>query len=347
VGATLVAPLKVAADANEPERHHRKTGRLRHRGGHREVGCGKSGELVAAVCAVQIQHASKNLQVGVAVAEIRRKHQARQIEALIEVNEESRSRRRDPICDQVRRIGRTERSERIVVVVEGLQHNNIDAAGWNGGRQCVHEIDSASPAEYCWVEREDIGGRKKLIKFSPPTSCRPGVFKTFVPANGSVSKVKVVAYAVANLRVERLRAKQTRDVDLACFWIRRRRRGATSIRAVMFCPIATQVLCLVPGSAGQRRRENDPATGQKSESSHVRGTRARSVKQECLSKVILFGESALSRVLAEYSRHCHQQRNHQGKSSRLLFPGVNNQPSSSGRSIECRYRLGGLLKYYR
>ena len=33
----------------------------------------------------------------------------------------------------------------------------------------------------------------------------------------------------------------------------------------------------------------------------------RSVKQECLSKVILFGEGPLSRVLTEYSRHYLEQ----------------------------------------
>jgi hypothetical protein len=32
----------------------------------------------------------------------------------------------------------------------------------------------------------------------------------------------------------------------------------------------------------------------------------RSVKQECLSKVILFGEESLSRVLSEYSTHYHR-----------------------------------------
>ena len=48
----------------------------------------------------------------------------------------------------------------------------------------------------------------------------------------------------------------------------------------------------------------------------------RSVKQECLSKVILFGEGPLLRVLAEYSRHYHSERNHEGKGNRLLFPDV-------------------------
>lgn len=46
----------------------------------------------------------------------------------------------------------------------------------------------------------------------------------------------------------------------------------------------------------------------------------RSVKQECLSKVILFGERPLSRVLTEYSRHYRSERNHQGKGNRLPLP---------------------------
>ena len=46
----------------------------------------------------------------------------------------------------------------------------------------------------------------------------------------------------------------------------------------------------------------------------------RSVKQECLSKVILFGERPLWRALAEYSAHYHSERNHQGKGNHLLFP---------------------------
>jgi hypothetical protein len=37
------------------------------------------------------------------------------------------------------------------------------------------------------------------------------------------------------------------------------------------------------------------------------------VKQECLSKLILFGEAAPRRALTEYAEHDHQERNHQGK----------------------------------
>ena len=46
----------------------------------------------------------------------------------------------------------------------------------------------------------------------------------------------------------------------------------------------------------------------------------RSVKQECLSKLISFGERALRRALQQYVAHYHEERNHQGKQNRLLFP---------------------------
>ena len=49
------------------------------------------------------------------------------------------------------------------------------------------------------------------------------------------------------------------------------------------------------------------------------GALVRSVKQECLSKVILFGERSLRRALMEYVDHYHAQRNHQGKGNVLLF----------------------------
>jgi transposase InsO family protein len=69
----------------------------------------------------------------------------------------------------------------------------------------------------------------------------------------------------------------------------------------------------------------------------------RSIKEECLSKLILFGEHSLRRVVSEFLEHYHQERNHQGKDNQLLFPA----PETSSRgAIRCRERLGGLLKYY-
>src|SRR3984893_12189929 len=45
----------------------------------------------------------------------------------------------------------------------------------------------------------------------------------------------------------------------------------------------------------------------------------RSVKEECLSKVILFGERSLRRALSEYAEHFHAEGNHQGRGNVLLF----------------------------
>ena len=72
----------------------------------------------------------------------------------------------------------------------------------------------------------------------------------------------------------------------------------------------------------------------------------RSVKQECLSKLVLFGADPLSRVLAEFSAHYHVERNHQGKGNKLLFPDAGNKTKQRGHTVECHQRLGGLLKYY-
>ena len=46
----------------------------------------------------------------------------------------------------------------------------------------------------------------------------------------------------------------------------------------------------------------------------------RSVKDEALSRMILFGEDSLRHVLNEYMDHYHHERNHQGKGNILLFP---------------------------
>jgi transposase InsO family protein len=70
----------------------------------------------------------------------------------------------------------------------------------------------------------------------------------------------------------------------------------------------------------------------------------RSVKEECLSKLILFGERSLRRALSGYVAHYHAERNHQGKSNVLLFPGV--AETRRDGPVQCRERLGGLLRYY-
>jgi hypothetical protein len=64
----------------------------------------------------------------------------------------------------------------------------------------------------------------------------------------------------------------------------------------------------------------------------------RSVKEECLSKLILVGEGSLRRVLNEYVAHFHSERNHQGKGNVLLFPAPICSGGAAGGRVECTAR---------
>ena len=72
----------------------------------------------------------------------------------------------------------------------------------------------------------------------------------------------------------------------------------------------------------------------------------RSAKEECLSRLVLFGEEGLLRTLNEFVAHYHAERNHQGRGNLLLFPAADLSLPPQGDAIECKQRLGGLLKYY-
>ncbi len=61
--------------------------------------------------------------------------------------------------------------------------------------------------------------------------------------------------------------------------------------------------------------------------------------------MILFGEASLRHTLRQYVAHFHHERNHQGKGNVLLFPAVSQDTERQG-PMQCRERLGGLLKYY-
>ena len=72
----------------------------------------------------------------------------------------------------------------------------------------------------------------------------------------------------------------------------------------------------------------------------------RSIKHECLSKLILFGELSLRRAVTEFLTHYHFERNHQGKENLLLFPAPAWPPPHPNPVITRRARLGGLLNFY-
>ena len=47
----------------------------------------------------------------------------------------------------------------------------------------------------------------------------------------------------------------------------------------------------------------------------------RSIKSECLSKLILVGEGSLRQAVTEYLEHYHHERNHQGKGKSVAIRG--------------------------
>jgi transposase InsO family protein len=70
----------------------------------------------------------------------------------------------------------------------------------------------------------------------------------------------------------------------------------------------------------------------------------RSVKSECLAKIIPLGERHLRKAVKEYTEHYHQERNHQGLDNELIEK-VTDGPKMDG-TVACRERLGGILNYY-
>ena len=69
----------------------------------------------------------------------------------------------------------------------------------------------------------------------------------------------------------------------------------------------------------------------------------RSIKSECLDRMIFFGEASLRRAVTEYLGHYHTERNHQGLDNAIIEPEAIGKRSGP---IRCRGRLGGMLRYY-
>jgi transposase InsO family protein len=69
----------------------------------------------------------------------------------------------------------------------------------------------------------------------------------------------------------------------------------------------------------------------------------RSIKDECLSRVVFFGERHLRRTIAAFVEHDHHERNHQGLGNELIAPVF---PARDTGGVRRRERVGGLLNYY-
>jgi putative transposase len=70
----------------------------------------------------------------------------------------------------------------------------------------------------------------------------------------------------------------------------------------------------------------------------------RSIKYECLDRMIFIGQASLRRAVAEYVDHYHGERNHQGLSNELIYRSA--AIAAHDAHIHRRRRLGGMLNFY-
>jgi putative transposase len=69
----------------------------------------------------------------------------------------------------------------------------------------------------------------------------------------------------------------------------------------------------------------------------------KSIKTECLERMIFLGQSSLHHAVKDYLLHYHQERPHQGLDNVIPFP---IHASAANGKIQRHSRLGGLLNYY-
>ena len=70
----------------------------------------------------------------------------------------------------------------------------------------------------------------------------------------------------------------------------------------------------------------------------------RTIREECLDRMVFFGEASRRRAVDEFVTHYHSERNHQSLENKIIQPEAAEFPFA-GR-IRCRKRVGGLLNYY-
>jgi putative transposase len=69
----------------------------------------------------------------------------------------------------------------------------------------------------------------------------------------------------------------------------------------------------------------------------------RSVKSECLERIVPLGEKHLHAAVRAFVDHYHKERPHQGLGNEFIAPATT---SRGPGSVQCRERLGGVLKFY-
>jgi putative transposase len=71
----------------------------------------------------------------------------------------------------------------------------------------------------------------------------------------------------------------------------------------------------------------------------------RTIKGDCLERMILFGEESLRTAVREFMAHYHGERNHQGLGNLLIIP--DRKLAFCNGAVQRQSRLGSMLNYYR
>jgi len=70
----------------------------------------------------------------------------------------------------------------------------------------------------------------------------------------------------------------------------------------------------------------------------------RTIKEDCLGRMILIGPSSPHGAEAQFVRRYHAEQNHQGLDYKIIRPEF--PVFLAEGDVGCRKRLGGLLRYY-
>jgi transposase InsO family protein len=70
----------------------------------------------------------------------------------------------------------------------------------------------------------------------------------------------------------------------------------------------------------------------------------RTIKENCLERMIIFAEDSLHNAVREFLAHYHTERNHQGLNNKLIISTGGN--ACRDGAVQKRERLGGMLNFY-
>ena len=106
----------------------------------------------------QVGHPGEDLQIRRVVGQVGGVHEPRQVQAAVEIDEESRAGRGDLLRKQVGRVACAEGRGGVVVVIERPQDRNVGAGSGNAADAAVGEVDVGDEGKEAALEREDVGG---------------------------------------------------------------------------------------------------------------------------------------------------------------------------------------------